>query len=281
MAPLTFKVEPGSTVDLRKIDPRYNADVKRQDAEKKLNDLTLEIDALQDLLYGADDHSLLIILQGMDTSGKDGTIRSVFRQVSPLGSYVQGFKVPTEEELAHDFLWRVHRVVPRKGMVGIFNRSHYEDVLVVRVRNLAPEAVWRPRYKQIVDFEQLLADTGTIILKFFLHISLEEQAERLLEREQAAEKAWKLSVGDWREREHWAEYMAAYTEALERTSTAAAPWHIVPADRKWYRNYAIASVVADTLRTFRAGWLEKLDAVGEAKKAELAAYRAEQGRARA
>jgi PPK2 family polyphosphate:nucleotide phosphotransferase len=277
MAPLTFKVEPGSTVDLSTIDPRYNADVKRQDAEKKLNDLTLEIDALQDLLYGADDHSLLIILQGMDTSGKDGTIRSVFRQVSPLGSYVQGFKVPTEEELAHDFLWRVHRVVPRKGMLGIFNRSHYEDVLVVRVRNLAPEAVWRPRYKQIVDFEQLLADTGTIILKFFLHISLEEQAERLLEREQEAEKAWKLSVGDWREREHWADYMAAYTEALERTSTAAAPWHIVPADRKWYRNYAIASVVADTLRTFRAGWLEKLGAVGAAKKAELAAYRAEQG----
>lgn len=277
MAPLTFKVEPGSKVDLSAIDPRYNADVKRQSAEKALNDLTLEIDALQDLMYGADDHSLLIVLQGMDTSGKDGTIRSVFRQVSPLGSYVQGFKVPTEEELAHDFLWRVHRVVPRKGMMGIFNRSHYEDVLVVRVRNLAPEEVWRARYRQIVDFERLLADTGTIVLKFFLHISLKEQAERLLEREQEDEKAWKLSVGDWREREYWNDYMAAYTEALERTSTAEAPWHIVPADRKWYRNYAIASVVAETLRPFRAGWLEQLGALGEAKKAELAAYRAEQG----
>jgi PPK2 family polyphosphate:nucleotide phosphotransferase len=277
MAPLTFKVEPESKVDLSKIDPRYDADVKRRDAEKALSALTLEIDALQDLMYGADDHSLLIILQGMDTSGKDGTIRSVFRQVSPLGSYVQGFKVPTEEELAHDFLWRVHRVVPRKGMMGIFNRSHYEDVLVVRVRNFAPEEVWRARYRQIVDFEQLLANTGTIVLKFFLHISLEEQAERLLAREQEDEKAWKLSVGDWREREYWNDYMAAYTEALERTSTADAPWHIVPSDRKWYRNYAVASVVAETLRPFRAGWLAKLGAVGEAKKAELEAYRAEQG----
>ncbi len=277
MAPLTFKVEPDSKVNLGKIDPRYDADVKRQDAEKDLSKLTFEIDALQDLLYGADDHSVLIILQGMDTSGKDGTIRSVFRQVSPLGSYVHGFKVPTEEERARDFLWRVHRAAPRKGMVGIFNRSHYEDVLVVRVRNLAPEPVWRARYRQIVDFEHLLASTGTIVLKFFLHISLEEQAERLLEREQEDEKAWKLSVGDWRERAYWNDYMAAYTEALERTSTAEAPWHIVPADRKWYRNYAIASTVADALRPFRAGWLAKLGAVGERAKAELAAYRAEQG----
>lgn len=275
MAPLTFKVEPGSTVDLSAIDPRYNADVKRKDAEAALEKLTLEIDELQELLFGASDHSLLVVLQGMDTSGKDGTVRSVFRQVSPLGSYVHGFNVPTPRELSHDFLWRVHAVAPPRGMIGIFNRSHYEDVLVVRVRNLVPEEVWRPRYRQIVDFEHLLTASNTIVLKFFLYISPAEQEQRLLEREQDETKSWKLSVGDWRERERWDDYMAAYTEALERTSTPEAPWHIVPADRKWYRNYAIASTVAETLRAFKPDWMAKLSAVGAQKKAELAAYRAE------
>lgn len=273
MKPLTFTVEPGSKVNLNDYDPRYNAGLEKENAEPELAKLALEIDELQELLFGAADHSLLVIMQGMDTSGKDGTVRKVFSQISPLGSFVHGFKAPTEEELAHDFLWRVHQVVPRKGMIGIFNRSHYEDVLVVRVHSLVPEPVWRARYKMINDFEHLLAENGTIILKFFLHISKEEQEQRLLEREQETEKAWKLSAGDWREREHWGDYMAAYEEALERCSTEAAPWRIVPADRKWYRNYAVASAVAEALRPYRDDWMAKLARVGEARKAELKAYR--------
>ncbi len=279
MAPLLFTVAPGSKVDLDAIDPRHTAGVDRASAEAEFARLTVEIDELQELLYGAGTHSLLVILQGMDTSGKDGTVRKVFSQVSPLGSYVVSFKVPTEEELAHDFLWRVHAWTPRRGMIGIFNRSHYEDVLVVRVQGLAPEPVWRARYEQINAFENILAQSNTIILKFFLHISKQEQAERLLEREQDVAKAWKLSAGDWRERQHWDSYMEAYTEALERCSTAVAPWHIVPADRKWYRNYAVAKTVVETLRPYKDAWLEKLGKVGEQRLAELAAYRAEAGSA--
>jgi PPK2 family polyphosphate:nucleotide phosphotransferase len=247
-------------------------------AEAEFDALTTEIDDLQELLYGAGTHSLLVIMQGMDTSGKDGTVRKVFSKVSPLGSYVYSFKVPTEEELAHDFLWRVHRAIPRRGLIGIFNRSHYEDVLVVRVHGLVPEPVWRARYRMINDFEHLLASSNTIILKFFLHISKEEQEERLLAREQDVEKAWKLSAGDWREREHWDDYMAAYTEALERCSTAEAPWHIVPADRKWFRNYAVARTVVETLRPYAKDWLAYLGKVGAQRLEELRSYRAEQGR---
>ncbi|GAB4441243.1 MAG: polyphosphate kinase 2 family protein [Chloroflexi bacterium OHK40] len=278
MAPLVHTVKPGSKVRLSAIDPRSNGELDRKQAEADTNALALEIDALQELLFGAGTHSLLVIMQGMDTSGKDGTVRKVFSQVSPLGSYVHGFKVPTEEELAHDFLWRVHRVVPRKGMIGIFNRSHYEDVLVVRVHGLVPEPVWRARYRMINDFEHLLAQNNTIILKFFLHISKEEQEERLLEREQETEKAWKLSAGDWREREHWDDYMAAYEDVLEQCSTEAALWHVVPSDRKWFRNYAVALTVAETLRAYKDEWLAKLARVGEEAKAELAAYRAGAGK---
>lgn len=276
MAPLTFKVEPGSRVKLSDYDPRHDGDMKRKDAEAALAPLATEIDELQELLYGAGTHSLLVIMQGMDTSGKDGTVRKVFSQISPLGSYVHAFKVPTPEELGHDFLWRVHRAAPQRGMIGIFNRSHYEDVLVVRVQGLAPEATWRGRYRMINDFEHLLAESGTIVLKLFLYISKEEQEERLLAREQDATKSWKLSPGDWRERERWDDYMAAYEDALSECSTAQAPWHIVPADRKWYRNYAVASLVAETLRPYRQTWLDKLSSVGEAASAELAAMRAQQ-----
>ncbi len=210
------------------------------------------------------------------TSGKDGTVRKVFSQVSPLGSYVVSFKVPTEDELSRDFLWRVHRRTPGRGMIGIFNRSHYEDVLVVRVHNLVPEPVWRARYEQINAFERILTRGDTIVLKFFLHISKEEQEQRLREREADVTKSWKLSPGDWREREHWDSYMAAYEEALEQCSTDEAPWHIVPADRKWYRNYAVAQTVAATLRAYKDDWMAKLGRVGETRLAELAAMRAEQ-----
>ncbi len=275
MAKLTFEVEPGSTLKLERFDPRYAAGLERAVAEAEFAQLTTEIDELQELLFGAGTHSLLIVLQGMDTSGKDGTVRKVFSQVSPLGSHVTSFKVPTEEELAHDFLWRVHLRAPAKGMIGIFNRSHYEDVLVVRVHQLVPEAVWRARYRQINEFERTLIQNGTIMLKFFLHISPEEQAERLQEREQDVTKAWKLSAGDWRERQYWSDYMAAYEEALSQCSTAYVPWQIVPADRKWFRNYAIARTVVETLRGYRDEWLERLGRIGQERLAELQAYRAE------
>ncbi|NNJ09483.1 polyphosphate kinase 2 family protein [Chloroflexales bacterium ZM16-3] len=275
MSSLTHKVEPGSKISLSDYDPRYEGKVKRKDAEDELEKLTTELDDLQELLYGAGTHSLLVVMQGMDTSGKDSTVRTVFGKVSPLGSYVAPFKVPTEDELAHDFLWRVHKVTPRKGQIGIFNRSHYEDVLVVRVHGYVPEKVWKARYKQINNFEQLLADSGTIILKFFLNISREEQEQRLLEREQETEKAWKLAAGDWRERELWDKYMVAYDDALGKCSTEHAPWHIVPADRKWFRNYAVASTIVETLRGYKDGWMETLGQIGVAAKAELEVYRAE------
>ncbi len=275
MAALVYRVPPDGKLELATIDPKGNGKLDRASAETELEALTSEIDELQELLYGAGTHSLLVIVQGIDTSGKDGTVRKVFSKVSPLGSYVHSFKVPTEEELGHDFLWRVHRVTPQRGIIGIFNRSHYEDVLVVRVHSLVPETVWRKRYRMINDFEHLLAASNTIILKFFLHISKEEQAERLLAREKETSKAWKLSAGDWREREHWEAYMAAYTEALERCSTAYAPWIIVPSDRKWYRNYAVAKTVVETLRPYKDDWLAYLGKVGEQRLAELRAYRGE------
>jgi PPK2 family polyphosphate:nucleotide phosphotransferase len=273
MPELVFPVKPGSKVDLKDYDPRYDADLDRDEAEADFEQLTREIDDLQELLFGARTHSLLLVFQGMDTSGKDGTVRKVFSQVSPLGSHVTSFGVPTERELAQDFLWRVHRVAPQKGMIGIFNRSHYEDVLVVRVHDLVPEQIWRKRYRMINDFEHLLAANNTIILKFYLHISREEQEQRLREREEEAEKSWKLSVGDWRERAYWDDYMQAYTEALEQCSTPDAPWIIVPSDRKWYRNYAVARTVVDTLREYRGEWLAYLEQLGVERRAELDAFR--------
>jgi PPK2 family polyphosphate:nucleotide phosphotransferase len=273
MASLFHTLKPGSKIKLKEIDTRGDDGLDRAAAEAELEQLALEIDSLQELLFGAGTHSLLVVMQGMDTSGKDGTVRKVFSQVSPLGSYVHSFKVPTEAELAHDFLWRVHRVAPGKGMIGIFNRSHYEDVLVVRVHGLVPEPVWRARYRLINDFEHLLAGSGTIVLKFFLHISKKEQEERLLAREQEVEKAWKLAAGDWRERERWDDYMAAYDDALEECSTEHAPWHIIPADRKWYRNYVVAKAVAETLRPYKAGWLDYLGKEGEKRKEELRVFR--------
>lgn len=271
MKPLSFPVELGDRVTLHDYDTRYDADISRNDGEKEFDALTKELDDLQELLYAAGTHSLLVILQGMDTSGKDGTIRKVFSQVSPLGSRVHAFKVPTPDELAHDFLWRVHRVTPQKGEIVAFNRSHYEDVLVVRVHNLVPQDVWSKRYQQINDFERLLADNNTIILKFFLHISKAEQKERLLKREENVEKAWKLSAGDWEERRYWDDYQAAYEDALYECSTSYAPWHIVPADRKWFRNLAVASTIVETLRSYKATWLQRLQQMSTQALQELQA----------
>ncbi len=272
--PYAHKVVPGSKVALNKIKPDANGGIDKEEGLARFAKLNAKLDVIQEELYAAGTHSVLLVLQGMDTSGKDGTIRNVMLNLNPQGVRVESFKVPTEEELAHDFLWRVHKVAPRKGDFGVFNRSHYEDVLVVRVHNLAPKDVWQARYEQINQFEALLAATGTIIVKLFLHISKDEQEERLREREQEVTKAWKLSAGDWREREYWDDYQKAYQDVLERCSTEAAPWYIVPANRKWFRNLAATEVLVDTLNAYRDGWHTKLDAMSKARVAELQEYRA-------
>jgi PPK2 family polyphosphate:nucleotide phosphotransferase len=271
-----FKVAPGKTVRLADYDPNANGGMNKEAGLAELSKLTAELGAIQEELYAAGQHSVLMLLQGIDTSGKDGTIRGVLVDVNPQGCRVESFKVPTEEELAHDFVWRAHRVTPRKGMIGVFNRSHYEDVLVVRVHQPVPEKVWQARYEQINAFENILASNNTIILKFYLHISKEEQEQRLLEREQDPTKAWKLSAGDWREREHWDDYIAAYQDALQCCSTDAAPWYIVPANRKWYRNLAVCEALVETLREYRKDWSKALDAMSKARLAELAEFRAGQ-----
>ncbi len=218
---------------------------------------------------------MLVVLQGMDTSGKDGTIRHVLSRVNPQGCNVHSFKQPTAEELAHDFLWRVHKVAPAKGMMTIFNRSQYEDVLVVRVHNLVPQDVWSQRYKEIKHFEKLLATSGTIILKFFLHISNDEQKQRLQAREQDRDKAWKISASDWQERPYWDAYQEAYEDALSKCSTAEAPWYIVPANHKWYRNLAIAHTLVHTMRKYKDEWRSDLEERGRQELQQLQAMRAE------
>jgi PPK2 family polyphosphate:nucleotide phosphotransferase len=193
--------------------------------------------------------------------------------LNPRGVSVTSFGVPSEEEREHDFLWRIHCHAPRKGEFAIFNRSHYEDVLVVRVHELVPESLWKERYGHIRDFEELLFEHGTIVLKFFLHISREEQEKRLIEREKEPRKAWKINAGDWEDREHWDDYTKAYEDALSRTATRRAPWTLVPADSKWYRNLVVARTIAEALRPYRGEWQKKLDEVGARKKAELANWR--------
>jgi PPK2 family polyphosphate:nucleotide phosphotransferase len=265
-----IKVEPGSTLDLRAIGTRAPHHIARDEAETRFAQLADELGDLQDLLYGAGRHAVLIVLQGLDTSGKDGTIRKVFREVDPIGCRAISLKAPTANELAHDFLWRVHLQAPARGELVIFNRSHYEDVLVARVHELVPEAVWRTRYDHINAFERLLTESGTVILKFYLHISKEEQEVRLLERERDVEKAWKLSASDWIERRSWDAYWTAYEDALTRCSTSWAPWYVVPADQKWFRNLAVAQAIVSRLRPLRAEWLKELEARG---RAELQAIR--------
>lgn len=247
--------------------------LERAEAEAATAQLIQELMELQSLLYAARRQSVLVVLQGRDTSGKDGVIRVVTGPLNSLGCEVASFKEPTEEALAHDFLWRIHPHAPPRGYIKIFNRSHYEDVLVVRVHNLVPEKVWRGRYEHINNFELLLADSGTIILKFYLHISKDEQLERLLKREQDATKFWKLSVGDWKERELWEEYTAAYQDAINHCSSERAPWLIVPADKKWFRNLAIAEALRDALLPYKAEWLQSLEEVGRRELKAIEEYR--------
>src|SRR6266542_2234155 len=242
-------VEPGKKVWLAAIDPAADGGLSKADGVQRTAELTTRLADLQQELYAASVHSLLVVLQGMDTSGKDGTIRKVFSSVNPQGCQVTSFKAPNEVELDHDFLWRVHRRTPANGMIGVFNRSHYEDVLIVRVHELVP-------------------------CKFFLHISKEEQRQRLLAREQDVEKAYKLSPDDWKERDRWEDYAVAYEEALHRCSTPEAPWTIVPADRKWYRDLAIAEALVDRLEGRRRVWQARLRKLSEQRLAELAEFHA-------
>lgn len=274
---LAWKVDEGSKVNLKDYDPDYiDKDVNHASVDEELEKLSKELSDLQELMYEAQHHSLLVVLQGMDTSGKDGTIRHVLSHVNPQGCEVHSFKAPTAEELSHDFLWRVHKVAPPKGMMGIFNRSQYEDVLVVRVHNLVPQDVWEKRYQEINHFEKLLARSGTLLLKFFLHISNDEQEQRLLAREKDKDKAWKLSSSDWAERKYWSDYQEAYEDALAKCSTNEAPWYIVPANRKWYRNLAVAQTIVHTMRKYKDEWKTDLEARGQQELEMLKQMRAAQ-----
>ncbi|HEY0866105.1 MAG TPA: PPK2 family polyphosphate kinase [Fimbriimonas sp.] len=270
----SYVVPSDSDLKLNSLDTNDNAGLGKEEGLRKLEDLAAEIGELQELLFASRQTAVLCIFQAMDAGGKDGAINRVISYVNVQSCRVAYFKAPTEEELAHDFLWRVHRQTPPKGGMTLFNRSHYEDVVAVRVRGLAPEGVWKDRYDLINDFERLLAKCETILLKFFLHVSKEEQEKRLLAREKDPRKAWKLNVEDWKERERWDEYQEAYEEAIRRCSTEYAPWRVVAADRKWFRDLAVAEALAETLRPFRAGWEESLRALGDRAAQELQEYRA-------
>ena len=242
-------VPPGASVSLTDAAarPPQAGGADKSALHQRLETLTARLDKLQYALYAEARRAVLVVLQGRDTSGKDGTIRNVFGPLDPQSTAVTAFKAPTEQELRHDFLWRVHQAVPGHGLIGIFNRSHYEDVLVVRVRELVPEGVWRPRYEQINRFERNLVESGTTVLKFFLHISRDEQRERLLARLEEPEKFWKFNPGDLEDRRRWDDYTAAAEEMIARTSTEVAPWYVVPADRKPLRDVLVAETVVAAL----------------------------------
>lgn len=244
-----IKVKPNQRVKLADIDLEDTGGLEKQAAKERLAKNIERLSELQEVLYAEGKHALLIVLQAMDAGGKDGTIRSIMSGVNPQGVSVTSFKAPTAEELAHDFLWRVHKPVPPRGMIGIFNRSHYEDVLVVRVKNLVPKAIWQPRYDHINNFEQLLVDSGVTILKFYLHISKEEQKKRLQSRLDQPEKHWKFNPADLGERERWDDYMQAFEDVFEKCSTKTAPWYIIPANKKWYRNVLISETIIKTLES--------------------------------
>ncbi|MGZ7041068.1 MAG: polyphosphate kinase 2 family protein [Thermoanaerobaculia bacterium] len=248
-----YRIRDGKKFRIGNFDPNDTSLLPggKTEAEEKAQEITAELDDLQEVMYAEHKHRLLVVLQGMDTSGKDGTIRHVMTAFNPQGVQVVSFKKPTAVELAHDFLWRVHPYTPGAGEITIFNRSHYEDVLVVRVHELVSKKLWHERYRHIIEFERLLVEHNTTILKFFLHISADEQRKRLRERLEVPEKRWKFAVGDIQERKLWDDYTEAYEDAIRRTATKWAPWYIVPANAKWYRNYIVASVVRDTLRRLK------------------------------
>ena len=260
-------------VHLDKLDPGDTAGLDKEQAHKRIEALGEKFSELSNLLAYAGEHSLLVILQGRDASGKDGAVRKILEYANVLNAHVASFKAPTEEERAHDFLWRVHKQAPAKGTMALFNRSHYEDVIAVRVHELAPEAVWQGRYQLINDFERLLVANDTIVLKFFLDVSAAEQRKRLEEREQDPRTAWKLNANDWKEIPLWKQTSAAYQDVLRRCSSPELPWYVVPADHKWFRNLVILERLVETLAPYREGWLAKLRKVRKAALAEIAPLR--------
>ena len=249
-----FLVEPGSRVSLKEHNTAETGGLTKKLGRAQLRELVGPLNELQQLLYASQKYALLIVLQGMDTAGKDGVIKHVVGAFNPQGCQVTSFKVPTRQELAHDFLWRVHKATPGRGLVGIFNRSHYECVLVERVEQLVPDVVWQKRYEAINQFEEILSESGVVILKFFLHISKEEQHERLQDRLKDPCSHWKFKVGDLATRAKWDQYMAAFEDALGKCSTEHAPWYVIPSDRKWYRNLVVSQIVVETLRSLDMAW---------------------------
>lgn len=244
-----LRVAPGKKVHLTGLDPDDVAGGKKDEAVERLQKNVRRLSELQYLLHAEQRRSVLVVLQAMDAGGKDGVVRHVFSGINPQGCRVTSFKAPTSEELAHDFLWRIHKALPAKGEIGVFNRSHYEDVLIVRVHDLVPRSVWAKRYDQINRFEEALAENNVTILKFFLHISKEEQLERLRERLDQPHKRWKVNPADFDERTFWEEYQDAYEEALARCSKPWAPWFVIPANKKWFRNLAVSEILIETMET--------------------------------
>ena len=256
-----YRVKPGHKIKLSDYDPEDTSQFSggKQDAKTRLAELAQRLDELQELLYAEHQHKILVVLQALDTGGKDGTIRAVFDGINPQGVHIASFKVPTPEEQDHDFLWRIHPKVPGKGELAVFNRSHYEDVLVVRVHNLVPEDVWRQRYTEINNFEQMLAEEGTTILKFYLNITKDAQKERLQARLDDPKKQWKFNPADLKEHALWDEYSSAYQDAISETSTEWAPWYVIPANRNWYRNLSVASVIVQALEDLKLKYPEPAD----------------------
>ncbi|MEN9661280.1 MAG: hypothetical protein RL324_229 [Verrucomicrobiota bacterium] len=241
-------------IRLKDFDPGYCDGLNKEKARKLTDKYGRRIGELQELLYANSGHAVLLLFQGMDASGKDGSIRSVLHHVNPAGTQVTNFKVPSAEENAHDFLWRVHHAVPRFGSIGVFNRSHYEAVLAERVLELVPKKTWKQRYAQIVAWERMLAENRVVLLKFYLHISRDEQAERIRERLANPQKHWKFSHADLKTRQHWDHYITAYEDMLNATSHPAARWHLVPGDRNWYRDYVVAKAVVNAMEALRMDW---------------------------
>ena len=250
-------INDSKIINLNKIDANGEGDKKA--AKKEFEEWRKKLEVLQETLYAEQKQRILIVLQAMDTGGKDGTIRAVFEGVNPQGVKVASFKVPTAEELAHDYLWRIHKQTPGRGEIVIFNRSHYEDVLVVRVHQLVPENVWIKRFEHINQFEQMLADEGTTILKFYLHIDKEEQKQRFLERLENPKKMWKFNPNDIDERKNWDAYMKAYEDVLNKTNSPWAPWHIIPANRNWYRNLTISKILVKTLEDLKMEYPKSIE----------------------
>ena len=261
-----YLIRPGKPVHFKRLKTKDSGDFKdRAEAEAIAEKNRRRLHDMQDVLYAQGTQSLLVILQAMDAGGKDGTIEYIFSGVNPQGCSVTSFKAPSTNEKAHDFLWRIHAAAPAKGMIGIFNRSHYESVLVERVHNLAPKHVLKKRYDHINAFEQMLADEGTTIVKFFLHISFEEQAERMQARLDDPKKNWKFSPGDLEERKYWKDYAGAFEDALEKCSTEAAPWYAIPSDRKWFRNWAISDILVRTLEAMNPAYPPPIADISEYK----------------